>query len=102
MASAVWRIRSSLTLQANLFQLFQPICGERARSSNFCALAGPKPAMLASRARRAAIRRRDFIEWSPWLSETAGQVSGFAGLEIEVDYFVEVAQLAAPRAGDGT
>src|ERR1039458_10820884 len=27
MASAIWRIRSSLTLQANLFQLFHPIGG---------------------------------------------------------------------------
>src|SRR3954447_797743 len=30
-ASAVWRIRSSLTLQANLFQLFHPMGGTRAK-----------------------------------------------------------------------
>src|SRR3954464_15812393 len=98
MASAVCRIRSSLTLQPNLFQLFHPSCGVRARSSNFCACAGPKPARLASRARRAATRISDFIGWIPWLSETTGQVPGCAGLEMEVDHLVEIAHLAAPRA----
>src|SRR5580698_3148660 len=36
MASAVWRIKSSLTLQPNLFQLFHPIGGVGARVA-FCA-----------------------------------------------------------------
>src|SRR5688572_13706956 len=36
-ASAVSRISCSLTLQPNLFQLFQPICGVFASPSNFWA-----------------------------------------------------------------
>jgi hypothetical protein len=34
MASAVWRIKSSLTLQPNLFQLFHPIGGVRANPAS--------------------------------------------------------------------
>ena len=34
-ASAVSRISCSFTLSANLFQLFQPICGVKASWSNF-------------------------------------------------------------------
>src|SRR5688572_22456852 len=41
-ASAVSRINCSLTLQPNLFQLFQPICGVFASPSNFWATA-PDP-----------------------------------------------------------
>src|SRR5436190_20011168 len=48
MASAVSRIICSFTLQANLFQLFQPICGVLARPSNFCACAAPVPSAINS------------------------------------------------------
>src|SRR6187549_850181 len=48
MASAVSRIICSLTLHANLFQLFQPICGVLARPSNFCACATPVPSAISS------------------------------------------------------
>src|SRR3954463_15039680 len=44
MASAVSRIRRSSILQANLFQLFQPICGVLARPSAFCAQLLPQTA----------------------------------------------------------
>src|SRR5262245_39288889 len=39
-ASAVSRMSWSLTLQPNLFQLFQPSCGAFASPSNFWAIAG--------------------------------------------------------------
>src|ERR1017187_5325622 len=47
-ASAVSRISCSFTLSANLFQLFQPICGVKASWSNFwpCALTQATQAMI--------------------------------------------------------
>src|SRR4051812_48030311 len=56
MASAVSRMSCSLTLQPNLFQLFQPIWGVLARPSNFCANAAGDTSNNATNPMRAFIR----------------------------------------------
>jgi hypothetical protein len=58
MASAACLIRSSLTLQANLFQLFQPIGGVRANplsSARNSPAATKKPSAANPKATRASL-----------------------------------------------
>src|SRR6516164_687834 len=65
-ASATDLIRSSLTLQANLFQLFQPIGGVWARESRSeCAPAWLESRMAASSSQTKRCFAKRFIERLP-------------------------------------